>query len=134
MKQALFWATAEGATKYGNNPMRPVYTAVYKSSGRGTCYRPHKRTSRRAVTKDPSGIVCHTGRIRSGQTMGRRVSKSRVPTQNMGTWERSRTDVLTYQRLRTWERGNVHILTYQHTKLFHRSQDVYLRTLCLYIK
>ena len=36
MKQASFWATAKGATKYGDNPIRPMYAAVYKSGGRGT--------------------------------------------------------------------------------------------------
>ena len=31
----MFWATVEGATKYGDDFTRPVYVAVYENGGRG---------------------------------------------------------------------------------------------------
>ena len=36
MRQVLFWATVEGAIKYGDDQIRPAYVAAYKSGGRGT--------------------------------------------------------------------------------------------------
>ena len=36
MRRVLFWATVEGATKYGDDRTRPVYVAAYENGGRGT--------------------------------------------------------------------------------------------------
>ena len=82
-------------------------------------------TSRLVVTRDPSGMACHAGGVQPNQTIGQRVSKS------YGS------------HVTNSECGNVgmlgmcnilNILTYQHIELFYRSQVVYLKTLCPYIK
>ena len=89
------------------------------------CYGPHIWTSRLVVARDPSGIVCYTEGVRPNQTIEQRVSKSHAG--HVTNSEHKNVGMLGMCDI-------LNILTYQCTELFHRSQVMYLKTLCPYIR